>query len=375
MPKRVHKALFEAQQMLEKEQPAQAAQRLAQFRKNHPKLGHHRLFFMLGVLAYQAGDLKLAEKRLARAIRLYPCYGLAWRNLAVMQYENQKYLAAARSALNANALSNPPDPELLYQASIFYLEGQKPKNALPYLEALAAQPQPKPAWLKALIRTRLALKQWKAAAKTSRRLLAMLPGDAAIWRLAAGVELRRKRYRRAAADLEVAFRLKPPDKDDCRQMAEVCRAAGLPKQAAAWHRKAMAQSPRPEQWEKLARIYRQAGLLDRALDAAQKALAQPTADRHLLLAQLHLQKRQYGKAAQAYAQAGRLGKKASYFMQAAQCAWQNDNLERAQKLLQKALAKAKPKSKLQKQTKKMLQEIKNHKKESMARNAQASQFD
>jgi tetratricopeptide (TPR) repeat protein len=357
MPLKVHKALYQAYQKLERGQPGQAAKRLSRFSELRPDLKHHRLSFMQGMLAYEAGDRKEALKHLKRAIRLYGCYDLAWRNLAVIHYELEHHEAAAKAALRAYALTKPQDRELLYQAGVFYLEGGQANKALPHLEQLAASANVEPGWLKALVRCYLELQQWGPAASAARRLLAMEPGDASIWRMAAGVELRRKRYRQAAADLEVAYRLAGPGSGECRQMANLYLAAELPKQAAVWYQKAMTGATKPEEHEKLANIYRQAGMLDKAIAAVQKALTAPSLERYLLLAELYLQKRLYGHAAASYANAAKVSSDGQYYLQAGQCALQSDNFVKAQSFLEKAMKMSSQQSELYKKSKKLRDEL------------------
>ncbi|MCB2188010.1 MAG: tetratricopeptide repeat protein [Deltaproteobacteria bacterium] len=357
LPEVGKQALHEAYQYLDQKQPVRATERLQALARRRPDLQHHQLSFTQAMLAYERRDLASAQKLLRQAVELYPCFGLAWRNLAVVLYEQKKPLAAAASAVKAYHLSHPPDPELLHQAAVFYLEAQKPREALGLLEELCGTPPAPNSWLQALVQAQVALEQWPQAATLARRLRDREPANAAWWRLTAGIAARRKEYRRAAADLEVAYRLAPPGAAACRELAEVYRAAGLPQKAAAWYERGLGQDPQPRQWETLARIHGQAGQWDLAMAAARKALAQATSSRWGLLAELSRQKRAYAEAAVQYAEAATKGQAARYYRLAGQCAWQGGDLPGAEGYFEKSLGAAAPGSQLRAQVTQTLADL------------------
>ena len=147
----VHKVLYQAQQLMEKKKDAEAAQKLAEFAKNHPD-AHPRFWFLRGVLAYQAKQRDEAGVYFSKAMEAWPCFQAAVRNLAVVRYEQGKPAEAARLAHRAFLLSKPKDYNLLFEASVFLLGAGQAAKALPWLEELCAQPQPKKDWLTAQLR-------------------------------------------------------------------------------------------------------------------------------------------------------------------------------------------------------------------------------
>lgn len=348
MGRELHEALYRAQELYAKKKLPQALSLLDGYAKEHPKGNHHRLAFMRGIMNYQSGKLKPALGNFQQAVGLWPCYGDAHRNLAVLHHELGQNLLAARSALKAYQLIKPPDPELVYLASVFYLSARKPKLALPWLKKLAAKKQPRKKWLLALVRTHQELNQPHKALAVLRRLLAKYPGDAKLWRLAASLETGLKHYARAAADLEVALRLKEPGKSDWRSLAQLYQAAEVPLKAAGYYRRHFGPKPEAKQWLLLARLYWQATKLDQAKTAAEKALkAKDSLEGRLLLARIHLAQRDYRRAAEAFAHAAELAKPeraARYYLTAGHCALRMDMFPQAGKAFERALQKA-PKNK------------------------------
>ncbi|MCB2192496.1 MAG: tetratricopeptide repeat protein [Deltaproteobacteria bacterium] len=346
---RVHKVLYEAQQLMDKKKDAEAAKVLAEFAKDNPE-AHPRFWFLRGVLAYQAKQRDEAGVYFAKAMEGWPCFQAAVRNLAVVRYEQGKPAQAARLAYRAFLLSKPKDYNLLYEAAVFLLGAGKAGQALPWLEELAARPQPKKAWLTAQLRAYLDLKRTKQAAKVLRRLLARWPEDASLWRLKASLATMNKDYGGAAAALAVAYRLKPPDEAGWRQLAELYRAAGAPLAAIPYYLKAWGgKATKIKQLDRLADLYVQGHNLDKAAVWSLKAAkARPTAKRWARLGRITLQQKAYLKAHSAYSEAAKLedkrrGKKnkaGRYWLMAGYAAWQNEQLPLAEAAFNQALHSA-----------------------------------
>ncbi|MCF8097291.1 MAG: tetratricopeptide repeat protein [Desulfarculaceae bacterium] len=345
----VHRVLFEAQQLMEKKKDAQAAQKLAQYAKGHDQ-AHPRFWFLRGVLAYQAKQRDEAGVYFAKAMEGWPCFQAAVRNLAVVRYEQGKPAEAARLAYRAFLLSKPPDYNLLYEASVFVLGAGQAAKALPWLDELCARPQPKKAWLTALLRAYLDLKRNKQAAKVLKRLLARWPEDASLWRLGASLATMDKDYAEAAAALAVAYRLQPPKEAGWRQLADLYRAAGSPLAAIPFYLKAWGGEPKGiKQLDRLADLYLQGHDLARATVWSQKAAtAQPTARRWARAGRIYLEQKAYPAAHAAFSNAAKLedkhhGKKnkgGRYWLLAGYAAWQNEQLPLAEAAFSNALHSA-----------------------------------
>lgn len=339
----LHQVLYQAQQKMEQKAPAQAAADLARFAARHPASAHHQLSFLRGVLAYQAGDKRAAGEHFAQALKLYPCFVPALRNLAVVEFAQGRPARAADLARKAYRLGKPPRPGILYEAAVFALAAGQPRRALPWLQQLAAQEKPRQQWLRALLQAHLELEQYPQAEKVLRRLLAAYPGQARYWRLAASLDARRKRYAAAAAALEVAHRLEPPGPSGWRQLGDLYRAAGVPRQAARCYLKAWGPEVKdPRRMDLLARVYQQGSYPAEALAWARRAArARPSGRRWALVGRLLLEAKRYGEAYRAYRQAAALADpQGRRSLLAGYAAWQQEKLAEAQAAFQQALKRA-----------------------------------
>jgi len=344
-----HQAMYQAQQLMDNKQSAQAAGKLAEFAKGHPE-AHPRLWFLRGVLAYQAGQRDDAGRFFAQAVQGWPCFQAAVRNLAVVRYEQGKPAEAARLARRAFDLSKPPNYDLLYEASVFLLGAEQAGKALPWLEELSARPQPKKAWLTALLRAYLDLKRNQAAAKVLARLLARWPDDASLWRLGASLATMDKDYPKAAAALAVAYRLEPPKPAGWRQLADLYRAAGAPLAAAPYYLRAWGGEPsEPKDLDRLADLFLQGHDLAQAARWSLKAAkAQPTARRWARAGRVAMEQKDYPAAHDAFSQAAKLEDKRKgkddkggrYWLLAGYAAWQNEQLPLAEAAFNQALHSA-----------------------------------
>lgn len=347
MSRSLQQALYQAQQEMEKKKDAQAAQDLARYAAENPGHAHHQLSFMRGVLAYQAGDKKAAAEHFARAVPLWPCFVPALRNLALVRFEQKQPALAVDLALKAYHLAKPPRPGLLYEAAVFALSAGQTRRALPWLLELAARPQPQEQWLSALLRAHMELKQYPQAQAVLARLLAAHPGQERYWRLAASLASLQEHWPAAAAALEVAHRLQPPEAQGWRQLGDLYRAAGVPKQAARCYERAWGpQIKEPQQMDTMAQTYLQGSYPAEALAWAQRAAqAQPNAQRWALVGRLLLEAKRYLAAHEAFAQAAALGDpQGRRSLLAGYAAWQAERLDLAQAAFARALEKAPAKS-------------------------------
>ena len=331
----MHQTLLKVHALYQKKEYKEALRLLDQY-ADYSGASHHRLFFMRGILHYQVGSKKKACNDFKEALKSWPCFTPALRNLANVQFDLGRYQAAAHTAGRAYEMVKPPDPELAYMAAVFYLAAHKPKSALPYLKTLVSRKNPRKKWMLAMVRARMDLKQWKAAAEVLARVLRRYPGDASLWRTAASLELRRKSYAKAASALEVAVRLQGPQKGDWRSLAELHRVVGAPAKSAEYFVKAFGGKPTGEEWMILARSHLMAQQLDQAIAATRKALKlKPSRANQAFLADLLLRKRAYAKACRAYLKAAKSAKKAKsdrcagFAMQAGYCALRTEDLDKA----------------------------------------------
>ncbi len=342
LPRSLYTALYRAQKQQAEKRTARAYAELKRFARENPSSAHYRLYYTLGVLAFELGRVGEADRHFARATELNPCYAPAWQNLAVLRFRQRRYREAAELMLRAHALTRPPNPDLLYQAAAMFLTAGDARSALPLLERLAARPKPRASWLKALVQTCLLLKQTRRAAAVLERLLRLQPGEAVLWRLAASVALEQRRYAAAAADLEIAYALEPPSPQGWRRLGDIYRAAGVPAQAAVCYRRACGGKPTPRDLDRLALVLARAHRLDEAIQAARQAAeTKPTARRWDRLGRLYLLARRYPQARDAFRRAAKLDPaRGRHSLMAAYADMQLGDYPAAQKDLTRALRAA-----------------------------------
>lgn len=354
-------AMVKAQKLMAKDN-AQAGRVLAQYAKTHPGDTHFKFSFLRGVIAYQARKPAQAKQHFAKAVELWPCYVPALRNLAAVSYELGQPAQAARLMLKAHEQSQKPQPQDLYQAAAFFLAAKQPAKALPLLSGLAARPDAKSPWLKALVRTYLELNRFQQARVTLDRLLRRFPGDADLWKLSARLCLEKSDYAKAAADLEISYRLSSPPAAKWKTLADLYRMAGVPRKAARYYRRSFGGKPKDKELYLLAGVFFEAKCLDQARQAIDEALKlKASLKGWRLLAQIHMQNKNYKEAINAYMAASRLApKNARLELMAGYCAMQMEDYQQALDHLTQAVARAKPNSKDAKEAKRTMNSIKKY---------------
>ncbi len=355
----LHRTLYEIQKLMDGGKLDMAARNLAQYAQDHPDEKHYLLPFTQGVVAYQLKQHKAAGRFFSRATTANPCYAPAWRNFAVVLFEQGKAVQAADSMLRAHGLTKPPDGNIQYEAAALCLAAQQPARALPLLKDLANRPKPKKDWLKALVQAYLLLKQPAQAEPVLKRLLAQQPADAALWRLLAVIGQERNDPAAAAAALSIAYRLAPPKVEGWRRLADLYLAAGAPAEAVVFYKRSFGANPQAKDLDLIARVYIEARDFPAALATAQAAVkAAPTAKRWARLGEIHLQSRSYAPALEAFSRAAKLGGgRGRYALLAGQCAMQLERYEEALNALRLARSEAKQGSRIAKTATKSLQEL------------------
>jgi tetratricopeptide (TPR) repeat protein len=358
----MHRVMHKAHQLLEKGEQKKALAQLDKYASSHPDKAHYQFFFMRGVLCYQLKKTDRAKQDFQKTVQLRPCHGPGLRNLAAVMYEKGKPLAAAELALKAHHWIKPEQPDLLYEAAVFYLSAKKSKKSVALLEKLAKRPKPKKAWLTALARVYMELKKPEKAKPVVERLLTMAPQDEMLWRLLASLQLNLGKQGKAAAALEVAYRLKPPEKAGWRNLAGLYRAANIPLKAAYYYEKAFGSNPTAKELDTLTGVYLQGNYHKKALVFAQKACQRaPTHKRKALVGRIFLQRKKYKKAYEYFMAAAKLkDPRGKHSLMAGYCAMQMEQLEKAETAFSLARTRAAKGSTTAKEADRALKAVRNY---------------
>ena len=343
MSRTVQAAVHAAQKLVSEKKEKQAAADLDKWAKENPDTKDHYLCFYRGILAYQQKQLKKAAELFTESLKIYPCYAASAQNLAVVRFEQEKYIEAAELMLLAYDVAEKPDPEALYSAGVFYMAAKKADKGLPILQKLAAMPKPKAHWLAALVQCYLNLKQPRKAEPVLEKLLQIQPDKDVNWRLLASIKLELNDYAGAAAALEVAYRLKPPENAaSWRQLGDIHRAAGAPKQAAKRYLIAFGAKPTPKDRDMLARVYLEGHFFNQALEqAVAAAKAKPTAKRWTLVGRINMMRKHYGQAYNAFSKAASIeDKDGKNSLLAGYAAWQMEKAVKAEEAFNRAAKRA-----------------------------------
>lgn len=243
-----------------------------------------------------------------------------------------------RVNLKSPALSS----NMRLQVAIFWLKHDNPKRALPLLSKMAKDPHVskscRMAQIEALVRTG----QAHAANIPLKTLLNQYPQDEKIWRLAAWTAIEQKDYGKAAAALEIAFRLDPPASGDWKRLGNLYRLAGVPRKGAEAYVRAFGKAPTPDNLDLLAQTYGDAHQMEDAITAATHAAKlAPTAKRLSRLGQMHMEQQDCLKGMAAFREAAQLDDPEGInSLRVGYAAWKLDQLTFAKTAFQSVLQKA-----------------------------------
>ena len=240
--------------------------------------------------------------------------------------------------LNTPALS----PEMRLQGAIFWLRHDPPKRALQPLEALSKNPHASKSCRVAQIEALVLAGKPHAADAPIKRLLDRYPQDERIWRLAAWTAIEQNAYGKAAAALEIAFRLDPPKPRGWKRLGNLYRLAGVPRKAAEAYIRAFGKTPTARDLDLLAQTHGEAHQMEDALAAAIRAASlAPTAKRLARLGQMHMKQQDCAKGMEAFRKAAQLDDQGGLnSLRVGYAAWKLDQLDSAKTAFQSVLQKA-----------------------------------
>ena len=245
--------------------------------------------------------------------------------------------------LNDPALSSPGlSFKMRLQVAIFWLKHDHPKRALRLLETMAKNPHASKSCRMALIEALVRTGQPQKANSPLKKLLNRYPQDEQIWRLAAWTAIEQKNYAKAAAVLEVAFRLAPPKSGDWKRLGHLYRLAGVPRKATEAYVRAFGEAPTAGDLDLLAQTHTEAHQMEAALAAASRAASlAPTAKRFSRLGRMHIKQQDFAKGVAAFQKAAQLDDPGGInSLQLGYAAWKLDQLASAKTAFQSVLQKA-----------------------------------
>jgi len=301
--------------------------------------------YQTATLHLKAGSPEKALPILEKLASETPPYGGAAKCLIVlgMTYDRldqpEKAVAAmARADVDDPAIS----PEMRLQVGIFWMQHDNPDRALPLLKEAANSSQPPISCRMALIKALVLTGAPRQADPVLCMLLDESPQDVRIWRLASWAAIERKDYPKAAAALEVAYRLKPADPEDWKRLGDLYRLSGVPLKGAEAYGRAFGPEPGAGDLDLLAETYMEGHALKKALDAAVRAARQePTVKRWARLGDMYLRCRDYTKGMRAFQKAAHLDDAGGCMsLKAGYAAWKVENLAVAKKAFLTALKRA-----------------------------------
>ncbi len=301
--------------------------------------------YLTAILHLKAGFPEKALPILEKLAFETPPYGGAaeWLIALGMTYDRLDQPEKAAAAMAKADLDDPAiAPVMRLQAAFFWMRHDNPNRALPLLKEAANTPHPSSICRMALVKALVLTEGPCQADPVLCRLLDETPCDVRIWRLAAWVAIEQKDYPKAAAALEVAYRLEPADPKDWKRLGDLYRLSGVPLKTAEAYGRAFGPEPGAGDLDLLAKTYMEGHDLKKALDAAVRAVRrEPSARRWAQLGEMYLMARYYAKGMDAFQKAaqmddsgGRMSLRAGY------AAWKMEQIAPAKEAFLMALQRA-----------------------------------
>lgn len=271
---------------------------------SHP---HPYGILLYGSLLLNTNQLEKAADILGKGCREHPDCRPIVHNLAVVRYEQEKFLQAGELFLKSCELAKKPARCVRYQAAVCFYQSERYARAYAVAAPLLEHARVRPDWVRLSAHCLIQLKRWPEAERTLLRFLKRSPDNHGYWKLLANVRMARKHYKQAASALEIAYRLKAPNQTERRTLSQLYLYVNAPLLATHALEDDFADSPSPEVCDHLARAYAAAGRVDQAIAVLDQAIAREnSAERWLTKGKLLYGRRHYGKAAKALRQAVKL---------------------------------------------------------------------
>lgn len=272
----------------------------------------------LAASAVEKKDYKEAQRLLQEALKLNalsgPAADMMRKDLAALAMSTGN-LKQQVPQLEALVKSGAASPEVLVALGAAYLENKRYRDAVPLLQkGIAASTKPDPTWRQALIAAYIGAGMEGEAAKLLEVQLRANPAQKENWMQLTALYFKAGNKERAQATMEIANRLGYlSTAEDRLRLVTLTGQIGAPFEAGSvlqgWMQSG--QVPRNADNQKLlAALWVRARESRLALTVLNElAVARPSRELYEQMAQLHLEREDYDKAAQALGQALQLGGK------------------------------------------------------------------
>lgn len=315
LPVDFHEAVIAAEALADKGMFQEAAQSLSAFAGRHPGHSFAYVDYDIGFFLYRAGEFKKAVPYLEKAVSLAPCFVQGRRLLAETLYDAGDPGAAA--PLMQKAAETAGDPDLMFQAAVFWIEAKSPKKALPLLQALETHNSPRSEWLVALSNVLGMLEKKKETAQAMEKA-ARTGNDPDLYFHAAWLWLEADQPRKALVLLETLAQRKTVKTDWLLLLCNTYMTLDKPANAAETMDRAIEQDPAPENLYTGGVLWLQA---EKPIKARRHLLRltnlpEPAADWFVALAQAWAMSGDIGKAAPAMEKAFAISQKCDHAYQA-----------------------------------------------------------
>ncbi|UIJ38363.1 tetratricopeptide repeat protein [Desulfobaculum bizertense] len=269
----------------------------------------------LGSLMY--GNWLMSHDRLKKAAKVYaaalekePKSPELCMNLGVVRFRQERFAEAGELFLRSGPLMKKPDQSLVYQAAVCFFYDKQYHRVEHILHPLLADRSAKPEWVQLMAHSLVSQKKWGKAEGVLIRFLRVRPDEVPYWKLLAQVRIAEKKYRGAAAALEIAYRIHAPSRQERETLSQIYSYIGAHLLAMRSLEQSYTKIPPAKVCDKMARAYAFAGRDKKALAMMQQAVQQkPTAKRWMTKAQFEYKTRRYAAAENSLKQAVRLKEK------------------------------------------------------------------
>jgi tetratricopeptide (TPR) repeat protein len=267
VPPAIARELNAVYELLENDKAWEALDRLAALKKKEG--GHYLISFALGNCYMTVERYSRARDAYLETLDKSPSYAPAWFNLAKSYFELKQYGLAGDAFVRSADLSPRKNPETLYYAGAAYFNGNNPRKALQIFDQLLSDnprevkaewkatlvqvllavqqngraltlmeelaetttgPQKKQ-WREALLHQYLTLHNHQQALNLVRTLTREDPLEPRWWKGLVHIHLLANQQEEALAALMVYTRLKEPDAEEKKLLADLSLSVGIPAQS------------------------------------------------------------------------------------------------------------------------------------------------